>query len=246
MMNNSITNKTRLQEALVDSTRYTVGNAINKDKIGEADFAVWKTIVSSIQPSAYKVYEAEENHAPIKTQEALMSDVIEAVKPVLREMGTIHLYDATGVAHDATITIDDDFIRALAKVCVKFAGKLGKKETPRLQLVRSQLANTNRLLRDYKGTNGVNPDAIAKLENDAVEYEAEIKTLLNTADESKPTPVPNGDSSFRKQFEIHMGRTISRQAAKSWEEYEAEKAARKEKRKAQAKARKEAKKAQSK
>lgn len=243
MNNNTITNKTQLQTQLVNCTRYTVKNSLNKDKIGEADFAVWKKLVSDIQPSAYKVYEAKENHAPKAEKQALMADVINAVKPILAEMGTIHLYDATGVAHDATITIDEDFIEALADVCTMYAGKPGKTETPRLQLVRSQLANANRLIRDYEGKNGVNPDTIANLKKEAEDYQAEINRLMDTADESKPTPVPAGDSSFRKQFEIHMGRTISQQKAKSWEQYQAEKEAKREERRNKNKAKRAAQKA---
>lgn len=238
MNNTIITNKTALQTALVNCTRFTVQNSLNKDKIGESDFTAWKTLVSSIQPSAYKVYEAKANHATKAEKQALMSDVINAVKPVLKEMGTIYLYDATGVAHESTITIDDDFIESLADVCTMFAGKSGKTETPRLQLVRSQLSNTNRLIRDYEGKNGVNPDTITRLKEEAANYEAEIKHLMSIADESKPTPVPAGDSSFRKQFEIHMGRTISNQKAKSWEEYEAEKEAKRAERREKNKAKK--------
>lgn len=239
----SIINKIRVQEQLVNNVRFTRDNTLNADKIGD-DFKVWKGIASNVQTYAYKVYEAQENH---EDSSAHMNALIEnGIRPMLEELGDLKLFDKDGTAHDVAITIDDNFKKGLAEVCAKYAGKMGKKESTQLGFVRSQLSNVNRTLRDYEGKNGINPEAIESLKAQKAQYEEQIDTLLATPDESIPQPVPAGDSSFRKALEIHMGLTLTQQKAKTWEQYQAEKEAKRQARRAQTKAKREAKKAESK
>lgn len=215
-----IMNKERMQRQLVEVVRFTKGNTLNTDKIGE-DFKVWKAISATVQEYAYPVYEAIENHA--KSEEAMSELLNKGIKPMLTELGALKLYDKDGTAHDAPITIDDDFMAGLASVCANYAGKMGKKESTQLGFVRSQYANVSRTLRDYEGKNGVNPEAIEELKAKKEEYQKQIDALLATPDESIPQPVPASDASFRKALEIHMGRTLTQQKAQTWEEYQAKK-----------------------
>jgi hypothetical protein len=231
----NIVNKIRMQEQLVNAVRFTKNNALNSDKIGD-DFSAWKSIASTVQPYAYKVYEAMENH---EDTTAPMSALIEnGIKPMLAELGTLKLYDKDGTAHDVAITIDDNFKTALANVCANYAGKMGKKESTELGFVRSQLNNVSRTLRDYEGKNGINPEAIESLREQKEQHEARIAELLATPDESVPEPVPVGDASFRKALEVHMGRTLTQQRAKTWEQYQEEKEAKRKERRAATKAKK--------
>ena len=242
-MNNNmtITNTKNLQAQLVRNAGLTVNNMLNDKKIAHDDFIAWKDLVKTIQPSAYALYEAHENHESKEVKKTLSDAVINAVKPVLKAMGTLYRYDSEGNAHESVIIIDDDFVDSMAIVCTMYAGKLGKKEEPELQLVRSQYANANSMIKKYEGKNGISPEYIENLKAQREEYEEKIDELLTIIDMSKPVPVPVSDSSFRKQFELHMGRILKNQQAQSWEEYQAIMAERKAKSKAKAKERKQAK-----
>ena len=235
----TITNQGNFQAHLVNNVRFTVNNSLNSDKVG-SDFTAWKTIASHVQSYAYKVYEASENHESL---DAPMSTLInEAIKPMMASIGTLKLYAQDGTAHDVPVTIDDDFIKALSIICIKHAGKVGKKESVALDFVRSQLRNAQTSLRKYEKLNGVNPEAIESLRAQVKQYTDEINARLETPDESVPQPMPAGDASFRKALEIHMGRTLTKQQAMSWEAYQAAKEAKKAERRAATKAKNQAKK----
>lgn len=213
----TIAGKDNLQAKLCHNVRFTVNNALNTDAIGD-DFKAWKKIAAHVQSYAYPVYAAAQN---LESIAAPMSALIEnAIKPMLSDIGDIQLRAKDGTLHNAKVEITDDFRTSLATVCMVFAGKVGKDETPDLQFARSQLSNARTQLSKYEKTAGINPEAIEDLRQQVAKYEAEVGELLATADKSVPKPVPAGDSTFRKQLEILLGRAITSQKAQTWEEYQ--------------------------
>lgn len=216
----TIAGKDNLQAKLCHNVRFTRNNALNADAIGD-DFKAWKKICAHVQAYAYPVYESAQN---LQSTTAPMSALIEnAVKPMLSDIGDIQLRDKDGTLHNAKVEITDDFRTSLATVCMIYAGKMGKEESPDLQFARSQLANARNTLAKYEKTAGINPEAIDDLRKQVEKYDAEVDTLLATADKSVPKPVPAGDSTFRKQLEILLGRTITNQKAQTWEDYQEKK-----------------------
>lgn len=243
MNNITITNKSKLQECLSKNVHYTTSDSyLSATQIGD-DFKVWKDMCKAVQPLAYAVGEAHQNHADPKEA---MSALVNKMKEFLAVIGPMSLYDAEGNAHDAKVTIDDEFTNGLSFVCATYAGKEGKDEAPALQLARSQKRNAEKLLNEYSDVNGVDPATIEHLKNEVAEYDKKIKELLDTKDMSVPKFVPASEGAFRKNLENHIGRTLNRQKAKSWEEYQAEAEAKRKARRAKTAAKKAEKKAESK
>lgn len=222
-MNNKIVSKTAFMDCLVDNNRFK-SHIINAEQIGSEDLRVWTGLVADLHKAAYKVYEAQENHADTKApKDALYANV----KVILAAIGDLELVDKDGNKHKAPVTIDDKFSADLADLCSNYAGKIGSDKAPALQLVESRLSNARTMLNKYKKLNGINPDTITALENEIEELNDERADLMNTADMCKDKPVMTSPNAFRKAFEHHLARTITGQKAKSWEEYEEEKAAKK-------------------
>lgn len=237
MNTNTIVSKTALKDCLVYNNRFRSGN-ISAEQIGAEDFATWKSLVLDLHKSAYKVYEAQENHAPVAD---LKSATIESVKTILSAIGDLTLTDKDGNVHGASIVIDDEFVSAIGDLCSNYAGKLGNDDAPELQLVLSKKRNAENLLKQYAKLNGVNPDTIKAIEDEIDELTARKEELLKTPDMSKKKPVIASESAFRSAFERHLARTIEGQKAQSWEEYEAAKEARRKARREATKAKKAAK-----
>ena len=211
----NIIHKSKLLECLVYNNKFRT-ETITATQIGPEDLATWKTLIADLHKASYNVYEAQENHADTT---ALKSALFESVKTILSEIGDLSFTDMDGNVHTAPIVIDDEFKNVLGELCSKYAGKLGNDDHPTLQLCQSKLKNAQNLLRQYKSTNGVNPEAIAHLEDEIEELEEEKKSLLKTADMSKKKPSIASESSFRSNFERHIARVIEGQKAQSWEEY---------------------------
>lgn len=223
MTNNIIVSKTAFMDCLVDNNRFK-SHKINAEQISAEDLRVWTALVADLHKAAYKVYEAQENHADTKAPKAAL---FANVKVILNAIGDLELTDKDGNKHKAPVTIDDKFSADIADLCSNYAGKIGSDKAPALQLVESRLSNARTTLNKYRKLNGVNPDTITALENEIEELTEERSTLMETADMCIDKPVMTSPNAFRKAFEHHLARTIMGQKAKSWEEYEEEKAAKK-------------------
>lgn len=232
--------KTAMIDCLIDNNRFN-NRRINAEQIGAKDFRTWTNLMADLHKVAYKVYEATENHTDT---EAPRSDLFKHVKLILSVIGDLELVDKDGNTHKAPVTIDDKFANDIADLCANYAGKIGKDKAPELQYNESKLANARTMLKKYQALNGVNPDAIKALEDEIAELEEEHDDLMNTPDMCKGKPTVASPGTFRQKFEAHLARTIEGQKAKSWEEYQEEKAAKKKKSNKKANERKRAKRAE--
>lgn len=233
-MNQMTISSTNLQERLTYNNRFA-NKSLNADQLGDDNLKLWKDMVKNLHKAAYSVYAfCENSDLSVDSKEVDKSEVFNNLRTILGAIGDVN-------GHKVYANED------LAILVVGYAGKRGNNDAPALQLCLSRLSNRQRELRDSEKYAGVNPDYITMLKKDIEKLTDEKADLLSNPDNRIKKPVPTSDNAFRLDLEHRLARVINEQQAKSWEELEAEKEAKRQERRAKTKAKKaEAKKAESK
>lgn len=216
----TIVNKTALVDCITFNNRF--GNKkLTADQIGAEDLHNWKSLLSDLHKAAYSVYVMCENDEP--TEEDLtaldMTAVYNALRKLYAEMGNVNGHAMHVTAKAATLAV------------AKSGHGNGNWYHPDLQYAMSRLSNAKRLLRNYEETNGVNPEAITAQKTLIDSIQDEIDELKATPDKWHKTATRTNPETFRADMERSIARAINGQKAKTWDELEAEEAARKEKKK---------------
>lgn len=215
-----------LADSLVYNNRFA-NVKLSAEQLSAESFATWKTLVTELHKSAYKVYALCENNG-LKAESTSVdkTEVFNAIRNILAVVGDINGHKVYANAETAIAIIG-------------YAGKRANVDAPELQLVKSRISNARRELKTVMQFNSSNKEEnIANITARITELEAEKTVLMATADMCHKQPTKSSDSAFRLEVEHFFARVIAGQLAKSIEELEAEELARKEARKAAAKARK--------
>ena len=217
-----------LQDCLVYNNRFA-NIKLSAKQLDAKDFKAWTALINTLHKEAYSVYETCENSDLKVESTSVNKDALYvAIRNILTEIGDVN-------GHKLYAT--EEFATAL----VGYAGKRANSDSPALQLCLSKIRNNNNLLNQYAKLNGVNPEAIAKLEEELSVLEAEKSALLEQADNRIKAPTRTSENAFRLDVEHYLARTIAGQQAKSWEELEAEAEERRKARREATKAKKAAK-----
>ena len=231
-MNTTFTNST-LANCLVDNNRFA-NRKLTADQLGAESFRSWNDAVADLHSAAYSVYVKCENDNLAKATANLdLTPLFDKIRGILDGIGDIN-------GHKVYPTAE------LATLIVGYSGKRANADSPELQLCLSKIRNRKKELAEYEKTNGVNPDSIKAMKDEIAVLEEIKEDLLAKPDNRFKKPTRTSESAFRLEIEHRFARVIANQMAKTWEELEAEDAARKADRKAKAKARKAAKKAEEK
>jgi hypothetical protein len=215
-----------LADSLVYNNRFA-NVKLSAEQLSAESFATWKTLVTELHKSAYKVYALCENNG-LKAESTSVdkTEVFNAIRNILAVVGDINGHKVYANAETAIAVIG-------------YAGKRANVDAPELQLVKSRISNARRELKTVMQFNSSNKEEnIANITARITELEAEKTVLMGTADMCHKQPTKSSDSAFRLDVEHFFARVIAGQLAKTPEELEAEELARKEARKAAAKARK--------
>lgn len=203
----AITNKTSLVNGLVYNNRFA-NLKIGADNLNEVDLKEWKTLIEALHKSAYSVYAfCENNNLQADSTEVDKSEVFNALRPIMSELGDVNGHRMLANAELATLIIG-------------YAGKRGNSDSPDLQFCLSKLKNRQKELAEYKKTNGVNPEAIQHLEAEIAELEEEKTALLSEPDNRIKAPTRTSSNAFRLEVEHRIARAIADQQAMSWEALE--------------------------
>lgn len=224
MSNNTITTCIAHNRALKNAK-------LNADQIGADNFTAWKNAVNAMLKPAYVI--AAARHDAIVggyKAEVDQSVLYMAVKGVLELIGKVN-------GHDLDVKAIADNI-----IGCSYAWKV-KDISPELMFERSAKKNDEALLRKYKTTAGVNPEAITALEQSIEEHKNNITALEAIPGNCIREYTVISDTTFRTSVERFLGDAINEQNAKTWEELEAEAEAKKEARRARQQAKRAAKKA---
>lgn len=220
-----------IADCLVDNNRFAT-RKLTAEQLGAENLRSWTDAVSKLHLAAYSIYaKCENDNLAEATANLDLTPLFDVIRGILEGIGDINGHKVYPTAELATLIIG-------------YSGKRGNVDSPELQLARSKKANRVNELRKYQKLNGVNPECIKALETEIEELDNEIAELLDQPDNRIKKPTRTSDNAFRLEVEHRFARVIANQMAKSWEELEAEDAARKADRKAKAKARKAAKKAE--
>ena len=216
----TIVNKTALVDSLQFNNRF--GNKkLLAEHIGAEDLHNWKQLITNLHKAAYDVYVLCENDEP--TEEDLtgldLTAVYDALREIYAQIGEVNGHKMYVTAKAATIIIG------------KAGSGNGNWYHPDLQFAMSKLSNAKKLLRNLKETNGANPEAIKEQEEAIETITDEITALKNQPDMWHKTATRIKTETFRADVERTIARAIAGQKAKTWDELEAEEAARKEARK---------------
>ena len=223
-------NRATFVDCLVYNNRFATAK-ISADQVGAESLNEWKGLVNKLRQAAYDVYAYCENNDLATDSTAVdKTAVYNALRAILAELGEVNGHKLLANEELATLVIG-------------YSGKRANKDSVAMGLVKSKIANTKKLLGDYKDTNGVSPEAIANLEKELEELEAEKAELLAKPDNriKEPTRVP--EATFRLDVEHKLARVIADQKAMTWDELEERDRKIKEDRKNKNKQRKAAKKA---
>lgn len=231
MKTNTITSKTALINCIIDNVSFK-NRKINAEQIGAENFRVWKDYMTDCHKLAYNLYRLTEDHADKSEKTKAKDNLINKIKDIFAEMGDIYLLDKDGNKHATPIKVNDDFVNDIVDLASKYAGKVGTNKAPELQLIESKIRNNKDLLSKYEKLNGVKAETIAAIEQELETLATQKEDLENLPDMKTGRPMMSGAETFRREFEQHLGRFIKGQKAKTWEEKEAEDAAKKAARKA--------------
>ena len=230
MNNNTTLTHTTIADCLVDNNRFA-SKKLTAEQLGAESFRSWTDAVAKLHLAAYSIYAKCENDNLAKATETLdLTPLFDVIRGILEGIGDVNGHKIYPTAELATLIIG-------------YSGKRANHDSPDLQLCQSKLRNRKKELAEYEKTNGVNPDCINALKTEIEELEDLKAELLAEPDNRIKKPTRTSDAMFRLEVEHRFARVIAEQMAKSWEELEAEDAARKAERKAKNKARKAAKKA---
>lgn len=200
-------NRATFVDCLVYNNRFATAK-ISADQVGAESLNEWKTLVNKLRQAAYDVYvHCENNDLSVESTAVDKTAVYNALRAILAELGEVN-------GHKLLANEE------LATLVVGYSGKRANKDSVAMGLVKSKIANTTKLLREYKGINGVNPDAIKAMEADLEKLEAEKAELLAQPDNriKEPTRVP--EATFRLDLEHKLARVIADQKAMTWDELE--------------------------
>lgn len=221
-----------IANCLVYNNRFATAK-LNAEQLSPEALKEWTDAIASMHKHAYSIAVKCENEQ-VKLEnptidKGALYDSIRAVLSLVGEVNGHRLY-----ANDA-----------IATLVVGYANRRVNADSPELQFVKSRIANNKRLLAIYEKTAGVNPEAIESLRNEIDTLVNQRDALLSEADNRHKVVTRTSVNAFRLDAEHLFARIITEQAAKTWDELEAEAEARRAERNARAKARKQAKKAQS-
>jgi hypothetical protein len=229
MNNKIITSTTALVDCIVDNNRFAT-RKLNAEQIGAENLRNWKDLINTLHKESYIVYaECENNDLSADDPSLNLTPVFSALRSILAEFGEVNGHKLFANTELATLVIG-------------YSGKRGNLDSPALQLCNSKLGNRRRELAKFEKTNGVNPDAIKALQDEIADLEAERDDLIDSPDNRIKEPTRTTADAFRLDVEHRLARVIAEQKAKTWEQLEAEDAARKAERRAKTKAKNKAKK----
>lgn len=204
---------------------------LNAEQLSPDSLKEWTDAVASLHKSAYSVaVKCENEQVKLENPTIDKGELYESIRTALAIIGEVNGH---------RLHSND----AIATLIVGYANRRANADSPALQLVNSRINNNKRLLAVYEKTAGVDPASIQNIKDEIETLENERATLLSEADNRHKVVTRTSANAFRLDVEHLFARIITDQSAKTWEELEAEKAARNAERRAKAKARK-AKKAQ--
>lgn len=226
--NITVINPITLQSCLVQNNRFA-GIRITADHIGAEGLSLWNTLISNLHSSAYSVYALCEN-SDLQAEDSSVdkSEVYNALRAILSALGEVK-------GHKLYANEE------LALLAIGYSGKRGNQDSFALKSCLEDIRYYSKKLKEYKETNGVNPEAIESLEKKVEELEQQKSDLLKAPDNRIKAPTRTSSTQFRLDIEHKLARVIAEQQAKTWEELEAEEQARKQARKEASKKRKQAK-----
>lgn len=220
-------NTSNIAMALIQGTtiRNKTAARVTGDKVGLTEYTAWTTALSNARMPFYKYAKALEDNA-IKSahgEELIdMNPLKDAAKPVLRTLLTV-----IGEVHGYKLHGTDELLEYLCKTALKDTDVLiGEALT-----VASQVANYKTQLK-----NGGNDEYIADVEEKLEAAEENLKELKKLPGSCKTEDGACSLTAFIKAMERRLGKVISKQYRKGWEQVQKEE----EDKKAQAKANKKA------
>lgn len=216
---------TKLAETLVFNNRFATAK-LSADQLGAVGFDQWKTLMTNLHRSAYKVYSQCENSGMLIADTTVdKSEVYDAIRVILTAIGEVNEHKLYANEESAIAIIG-------------YAGKRGNLDAPELQLCNSKIRNRKVEIANAEKINGYSKESIDSMKEELEELEEERTTLLAKADMRIKQPTMTSFNAFRLDVEHFFARTIVGQLAKTLEQLDTEEAKRKEERKAKAKARK--------
>lgn len=228
-MKNTMNISATLQDCLSYNNRFATVK-LTAEQLGAENFKNWTALIKPLHKAAYEVYEyCENNGLKVSDPSVDKSAIYDSFRKILAEVGEVNGHKM--YANEST-----------AILLAGYAGRRANSNSPELQLCLSKKSNAEKLLKEYSKYQGVNPETIKKLEEEIAELDAEKAALLAEPDNRIKVPTRTSENAFRLEVEHLIARAIDNQNAKTWDELEAEDAARKEARRKQAKANKQAKK----
>lgn len=228
-MNNNITiSSIPLQDCLIQNNRYANAR-LTADQLGAENLKNWNALLDKLHSAAYSVYAlCENNGLTVDSTSVNKSEVYSAIREIFAVIGEVNGHKLCANEELATLIIG-------------YAGKRANSDSPELQLCLSRLRNRQRELSEYKSTNGINPKAIERMEQEIEELNEEKSALIASPDNRIKVATRSTANSFRLEVEHRLARAIASQQAKSWEELEAEAEAKRKERRAKTAAKKQAK-----
>ena len=213
----TIVNKTALVDSLQFNNRFGNKKLMSKD-IGAEDMHNWKQLITNLHKAAYDVYVLCQNEEP--TEEDLtgldLTAVFDALREVYTQIGEVNGHKMYVTAKAATLIIG------------KSGTGNGNEYHPDLQFAMSKKSNAQTYLHKLSKIEGVNPEALDEQQRIIEAADEEIAALKNQPDMWKKVPTRTKPEAFRADVERYIANVIKCQKAKTWEQLEAEEAARKE------------------
>ena len=214
-----------IANCLVYNNRFASAK-LNAEQLSPDTLKEWTDSITSMHKAAYSVaVKCENEQVKLENPTIDKGELYAAIRTTLAIIGEVNGHKL--YANDA-----------IATLIVGYANRRANEDSPALQLVKSKISNNKRLLAVYEKTNGVNPDSIQSIKDEIDTLTNERDALIAEADNRHKVVTRTSAAAFRLDVEHLFARIITEQAAKTWEQLEAEAEARKAERNARAKARK--------
>lgn len=199
---------------------------LDKATLGDENYKVWKSTIVDCLSEAYKVYEVRHNNGMAEDVSVDMSALytkIGAVRDMIGEVNGMKLNSA--IIAEAMIGKSYGFRRA----CFSNDGASADCDLASAQasmrIVKARPVNAT-------FTEDAKAQAIAKAQTAIDNAKARIDELAQEAGNYRDVPCPVSDTAFLTAIEKELRTIVNKQAAKSWEQVQAEKKALRDARKA--------------
>lgn len=219
---NTITNTLLVKKTIAN----TGARRLTGDDIGAENFAKWKLACENLYRECYKYERTKVMYALDRVDEINATNVFNALKVLLELLGEVN-----GHAIERNQVMLDMLSHLAITRKAELVGRAGEIKSE-LDIIRKQLREVS---------TGMNADYVESLEQKFEELTEELRIAKKQTESANPYPSIVSFNTFRGKLEDALVMIIEKQEAKSWEELEAIKQAKKAERDARRKANKQAK-----